>query len=267
MKISVVTISYNQVNFLPACIESVAAQEAPYEHIIVDPGSTDGSRDIIEENCSNFSYIILEKDKGPADGLNRGFARATGEIYYYLNSDDIILPGAFSQVRELFKALPEVDVISGGGYVLDENGNKKRKLWSDPVSRFGLAHGGSILIQPSTFIRKSAFDLTNGFNVNNRSNWDGELIVDLLQKGASFRQVNKFWSGYRVHSESITGSASLDKAIKGYSKRVYERLMGKNPGWSAKLIGQLFRVKRIVRHPEILYQRFLYGRVYGVNNK
>lgn len=70
MKVSVVTISYNQAKFFPACIKSVAAQEGPYEHIIVDPGSTDGSREIIEANRSHFSNIILEKDDGPADGLN-----------------------------------------------------------------------------------------------------------------------------------------------------------------------------------------------------
>lgn len=263
MKISVVTISFNQAEFLQACIDSVAAQEGPFEHIIVDPGSTDGSREIIAANREHFSQIILEKDDGPADGLNRGFARAGGDIYYYLNSDDTVLPGAFAEVRDIFKKHPEIDVVSGGGYVIDEQGDFCRRLWSDPVSRMGLAHGGSIQIQPSTFIRQVAFNLTNGFNIENRTSWDAELIIDLFKKGARFRQFEKFWSGYRLHSESITASCKLDQAMKTDSERFYRRLLGRNPRLFASVVGQYYRVKRILRHPEIIYYRMLFGPVYG----
>jgi Glycosyltransferases involved in cell wall biogenesis len=83
MKISVVTISYNQAPFLEACLDSVARQTGSWEHIIVDPGSTDGSREIIARRSSQFSHVIFNPDNGPADGLNRGFARASGDIYYY----------------------------------------------------------------------------------------------------------------------------------------------------------------------------------------
>ena len=96
LKISVVTISYNQAEFLERCIESVLNQNYPnLEYIIVDPGSTDGSRDIIKRYEKVFSHILLDPDNGPADGLNKGFAKATGDILYFINSDDVVLPDAF----------------------------------------------------------------------------------------------------------------------------------------------------------------------------
>ena len=115
MKISIVTISFNQARFLQDCIDSVARQEGPFEHIIVDPGSTDGSRDVIAANHSHFSRCVLEPDKGPADGLNNGFRHATGEIYYYLNADDVLFAGAFAEARAYLRANPAIDVVSGNG--------------------------------------------------------------------------------------------------------------------------------------------------------
>ena len=97
MKFSIVTISFNQAPYLETAIRSVLDQNYPdLEYIIVDPGSTDGSRDIIERFRSRFAKIIFEPDQGPGDGLNKGFAHATGDILGYLNSDDALLPGALN---------------------------------------------------------------------------------------------------------------------------------------------------------------------------
>ncbi len=249
MKISVVTISFNQAEFLQDCIDSIAAQEGEFEHIIVDPGSTDGSRDIIEANKKKFSHIILEKDEGPADGLNHGFSRATGEICYYLNSDDIVFPDAFKEARYLFYQSPKIDVISGNGYIIDENGIRKKKIWSDPVTRFGLSHSSSIVIQPSTFIKKEIFKKVGGFNIHNKSCWDAELIREMFLKGARFKITNKFWAGYRLYEDSITGSGRLNDLVKTYNIETYEKLIGRKPGKFTKTIQTLYRIKRIIRHP------------------
>jgi glycosyltransferase involved in cell wall biosynthesis len=88
MKISVVTVSFNQAAFLERAIRSVIDQGYKnLEYIIVDPGSTDGSREIIERYRNYFTQVILSPDDGPADGLNKGFAHATGDICAYVNSD------------------------------------------------------------------------------------------------------------------------------------------------------------------------------------
>ena len=85
MIISIVTLSYNQAEFLERAIRSVVEQDyADIEYIVVDPGSTDGSREIIERYRDRISTVILDPDDGPADGLNKGFAAATGDIFAYI---------------------------------------------------------------------------------------------------------------------------------------------------------------------------------------
>src|SRR4051812_47863135 len=102
MRFSVVTISFNQCEFLERAMLSVLNQsDVEIEYIVVDPGSSDGSRELIGRYRDRLAHLVLEKDDGPADGLNRGFAHATGDVYCYLNSDDMFAPGAFKIVADL----------------------------------------------------------------------------------------------------------------------------------------------------------------------
>ena len=101
MKFSIVTISFNQSVFIEKAILSVIGQDYPdIEYIVVDPGSTDGSRDIIEKYRTKIHKTIFEPDQGPGQGLNRGFAQASGEIYGYINADDYYEPDAFRHVAD-----------------------------------------------------------------------------------------------------------------------------------------------------------------------
>ena len=104
MKFSIVTISFNQARFLERAIVSVIEQKGvELEYIVVDPGSTDGSRDIIERHRDLIAHVVFEKDKGPADGLNKGFSHATGSIYGYLNADDVLEFGSSAQGCGIFR--------------------------------------------------------------------------------------------------------------------------------------------------------------------
>lgn len=263
MKISVVTISFNQAQFLEACIDSVAAQEGPWEHIIVDPGSTDGSREIIARHRDQFSHVILEPDKGPADGLNKGFAKASGDILHYLNSDDIVLDCAYREAREAFRTRPEIDVISGHAFIINEEGRRIRRVYSDPISRHRLAHSGGTLIQPATFIQSAAFAKTRGFNLMNRSSWDSELVVDLFLTNAHFGVSNKTWAGFRIHDRSITASGSQSEQISLNTKRYYEVLMNQPRPKRAMLFENTYRIDRALRHPDVIVARLLGNRVSG----
>ena len=116
MKISIVTISYNQKQYLKACIDSILTQaECELEYIVVDAGSTDGSRELIE-SYGDQVIKVFERDDGPADGLNKGFACATGEVYGFINSDDYLLPGALKRVTEFFLAHPNNAFMTGEGF-------------------------------------------------------------------------------------------------------------------------------------------------------
>ncbi|MFH0938680.1 MAG: glycosyltransferase family 2 protein [Planctomycetota bacterium] len=264
MKIGIVTISFNQGQFLEQCIKSVVDQRYPnLEYIIVDPGSTDGSREIINRYSRFFAHTILEPDKGPADGLNKGFALATGDIFGFLNADDVLLPGSLNIVARAFQERPDAAAIVGHSLILDENGIILRKSYSDQPRLRAIAYGGAVLMQASTFFKATYFRQSSGFNIENRSNWDGELFIEMLLKGHTFRMINKFLSGYRVHSQSITGSKKLHEQIQQYQARMFRRIMGRDRRVFDRYIALYYLAQKYIRRPASLCERLLHGPVYG----
>lgn len=264
MKISIVTISFNQAEYLERAIRSVIEQgRRDIEYIVADPGSTDGSRDIIERYRSNIQKIIFERDAGPSDGLNKGFSQASGDIYGFLNSDDILFPGALGIVADYFARHPDIDVVSGHAVIIDENDRPIRKSYSDPCSLVRYAYGASVLMQPSTFFRADAFRKVGGFNPANRTNWDGELFVDMRLAGAKFARINQFLSGYRLQPDSITSSKKLDDGIREYHARMFRKIMGRGESAWDVLPRAFFRLLKYAENPRALVERIAKGPVYG----
>jgi glycosyltransferase involved in cell wall biosynthesis len=264
MKFTVVTISFNQAEFLERTIQSVLAQKGvDFEYIIVDPGSSDGSRDIIENYRNAFAHVIYEKDEGPADGLNRGFALATGDIYYYVNSDDTLEPDAFRRVATYFKEHPEYDVLCGHAWVIDRSDTRLRRAWSEPVRRLSFAYGAAVQIQPSTFIRKNAFLKAGGFNSSNSSTWDGELMCDLLISGAKIAIIDAFLSNYRLHRISITNSGRLAANAKQRAQERFVKLVARPWRPRDRWIGIFLRVVKHVRSPRATLERIRKGPIFN----
>src|SRR5450631_2356794 len=173
MKFSIVTLAFKQREFLRQAIDSVLSQDYPeIEYIVVEPGSNDGSRELFEEYGDRIPHKIFEPDRGAADGLNKGFARATGDIFAFLNADDLLLPHAIRHVAEFLERNPECDMVMGDGFIVDQSGKTIRhvKATSFSISRYLL--GGSNWMQQSTFFRRGAFQAVGGFNPENLSCWD-----------------------------------------------------------------------------------------------
>ena len=264
MKVSVVTISFNQASFLEQAVQSVISQEyKDIEYIVVDPGSTDGSRDLIERYRDKISRVIYDPDKGPADGLNKGFSLAQGDIYGFLNADDFLLPGALAKVVGYFQDHPDVDIVSGHANIVAEDGRIIRRAYSEPFNLRRYAFGCSITMQPSTFIRSRAFKKTNGFNSSNHSNWDGELWVDMAIAGCQFEVMDEFLSAYRLQPNSITSSTRLDSVIKEYRQRIFTKIIGR-PYRNYDVIEAAFwRGYKHLRSPKALWARLIGGPIYG----
>ena len=257
-RVSIVTISFNQGRFLERAIRSVLEQDCPnIEYIVVDPGSTDGSRDIIERYRSRISKIILEPDNGPANGLNKGFAAASGEIFGYINADDALLPGAIANAVAAFQARPHTDCIYAHSYIVDESGRVVRRSRSVPFSLRRYAYGGVVVMQQSTFFRRQAFEDIGGFNENNRISWDGELLVDLARRGFRFAMVDDYWSLFAIYPASITGSGKHLEQHRIDHARIFRTITGREYDKVNKLLFLLARVEKWLRNPRVPAYRIL----------
>jgi glycosyltransferase involved in cell wall biosynthesis len=236
--LSIVTISFNQKEFLKQTIESVLAQKSDdVEYIIADPGSTDGSRELIASYGSKIDHVILEKDQGPADGLNNGFAIAKGKAGCFLNSDDFLLPKALSVLRNFWCTDDNSDVLLCDGWMVDQTGKPMRELraTSNTLSKL-VAPSGSMFQQGMSF-RISTFQKAGGFNPNNRTCWDFELLCALLSNGKPAARLMERIGAFRLHSASLTGgSAGACHQTKYHSDmlRIIKNYNG-NPTKSAKL--------------------------------
>lgn len=230
LKISVVTISYNQAEFLERCIQSVVRQDYPnLEYIIVDPGSTDGSREIIKKYEKVFSHILLEPDNGPADGLNKGFAKATGDLFYFINSDDIVLPGAFKTAVRYFENDAGLDVLLGNGLEIDKQDNVMRKILIDKFDHKGYVYGANIIFQQSFFFTRKAFEAIRGFNAANKVSWDSELLIDFALHRRTFKKSSFCFGAIRSYGTTITEQIRTNEKFRmrylENNERMFEKVM------------------------------------------
>ncbi|MGA8595116.1 MAG: glycosyltransferase, partial [Bryobacteraceae bacterium] len=191
--IGIVTISFNQVSFLHAAIDSVVKTPVRnnLKYVIVDAGSTDGSRELLEKRSADIDLIICKSDQGPADGLNKGFAKCSDcDFLGYINADDRLAPGALEWVTNFFERNHEVDVLLGAIAIIDSQGRRSRRSRvSDTVNLRRYTIGACNIFQQGTFFRRSTFERTDGFNLENRTCWDAELIVDMSLAGARVKPV------------------------------------------------------------------------------
>jgi len=156
MKISIVTPSFNQGAYLEATLRSLLAQNYPdLELIVIDGGSSDQSVEIIRRYASSISYWESEKDRGQSHALNKGFAHLHGEVWSWLNSDDLLEPGVLRRVADEFRQHPKAGVVYGDCLYVDEDGETViEKFPGEPYSRLRhLAH--RFIAQPSCFFRTS----------------------------------------------------------------------------------------------------------------
>ncbi len=213
-KISIITPSYNQGEYLEKTIQSVVDQNfANLEFIVMDGGSSDGSVEIIKKYEDHIDYWISKPDKGQADAIYRGFERATGEIVGWLNSDDFLLPGALEKVASFFAANPDVDCVVGGCLLVDEGGELIREK-NHPKYFLGLKQDFRKLLfwetgfcQPASFWRKDAFFRVGGFDRNLRFCFDYDLFLSLA-KEKPFGVIPDFLACFRHHGESKTSTIS-----------------------------------------------------------
>jgi glycosyltransferase involved in cell wall biosynthesis len=163
-RVSIVTPSFNQARFLEQTIRSVLVQDYPnLEYLIVDGGSTDGSLETIRKYAGYLDWWVSEPDAGQAQAINKGLARARGEIFAWLNSDDLYRPGAIAAAVEVFRSNPRAVLVFGDAVSIDESGRPLNDqvfgYWQLPdLMAF------QIICQPAVFMRRSAVEQAGGLD-------------------------------------------------------------------------------------------------------
>lgn len=207
--ITIITPSYNQAAYLEATIRSVIEQDYPtLRYIIMDGGSTDGSVEIIKRYADHLTYWVSEKDGGQSDAINKGFRHALpistpNEIMTWLNSDDILLPGALKQVGAIFAEYSQIQWVTGQPANLDVDGKhlrlgRMKTGRSRDLIRRGWYHGRGLgfIRQEGTFWRRSLWESIGGINPNLHYAMDFDLwkrfashapLVTVDQHLAAFR--------------------------------------------------------------------------------
>jgi glycosyltransferase involved in cell wall biosynthesis len=258
MKISVVTISFNQAPYLASAIDSVLAQRGvEREYIVVDPGSTDGSRELVASYGAAIDRTIFEPDAGPADGLNQGFAAATGDVLCFLNSDDTFLPDAFLRIARAFERRPQADFISGCGYFIDAAGRRMGRVVPTRLRITYYVYGACTIFQQGTFFKRHCLQRVGGLNGENRTCWDAELFLDFARAGLRHEVIYDELACFRLHESSITVSGRLREAQQRDARRMFAKARGRP--WRAQddWIGMGMRATKLLRNPRYALERIL----------
>ena len=211
-RISLVTPSYNQGAFIEETLRSVLLQRYPnLEYIIMDGGSTDNSREIIQRYAPYLAHWCSEKDNGQSDAISRGFALSTGDILGWVNSDDLLLPGCLLNVANYFVRHPEVDCVVGGTLVIDQFGKTSRNPFGLPrIVKGGretigalLGRRGCSFMQPASFWRREAYLAAGGLDSTLRYAMDYDLYLRLAER-KPFGHLDEMLACFRVHPSSKT---------------------------------------------------------------
>jgi len=205
--VSIVTPSFNQAPYLEATIRSVLEQDYPnLEYIIVDGGSTDGSLEIIRRYAHRLAWWVSEKDRGQTDAINKGFARAKGEILAWLNSDDTYQPGAVSEAAAFLQSRPEVGLVYGEANFIDENGHVIGHFPAAQTNYRRLRRGYVHIPQQAAFFRAELWRKVAPLDPSFYFAMDYDLWVRLAAL-APIQYVPRTWANFRLHTQGKTIAA------------------------------------------------------------
>lgn len=202
MRVTIVTPSYNQAEFLERTIQSVLNQTyKEIEYIIIDGGSTDGSKAIIEKYAGHLAYWVSEKDQGQTDAINKGFARATGDVMAWLNSDDTLEPQAVARAVNELTVRPDVGMVYGHGFFIDAHDKKIGEFPSAQTNYSKLRQAYVHICQQASFWRTDLWKKVGPLDDSIYFAMDYDLWLRLAkEKPVSF--INEHWANFRLHGDA-----------------------------------------------------------------
>ncbi len=208
-RISIVTPSYNQAPFLEQAILSVLGQDYPnLEYMIVDGGSTDGSVEIIRRYERHLAWWVSEPDEGQSHAIEKGFARATGALLNWINSDDLLFPGALRHIATAWRARPDGDLFVGSNASCDADG----RIWRISVlgSQAAICHRQGVIPigQQSVFFSREIYQRIGGIRRDLHYVMDRDLYLRMLGAGGKLVTSHALIGAWRYHAGTKSASAT-----------------------------------------------------------
>ena len=205
--VSIVTPSFNQARYLEAAIQSVLSQNYPrLEYIVVDGSSTDGSVDIIKRYESRLAWWVSEKDQGQTDAINKGFARAKGDILAWINSDDTYEPDALSSAVKFLQTHPEIGLAYGDANYIDDEGKVIGHFPAAQTDLIRLRRGYVHIPQQAAFFRADLWRAVGPLDPSFYFAMDYDLWIRLAAR-SEVKYVPQTWANFRLHTSGKTISA------------------------------------------------------------
>ena len=256
-KVSIVTPSFNQALFLEQTLRSVLEQDYPnLEYIVIDGGSRDGSLEIIHKYADRLAYWQSQPDQGQTDAINQGFTRASGEILAWLNSDDLLLPGAVNAAARALQAHPEAAMVYGDALLINAEGKTIGKFPAAQTDYRKLRRGYVHIPQQASFFRADLWRQVAPLDVSFYFAMDYDLWVRLAAL-APLVYVPQLWAAFRLHGAGK--SIAADDRCWPEMLRVHYRDGGKVLSpivfkyWLRKLASPLLMHRRKKQMRSLIY--------------
>lgn len=226
LKVSIVTPSFNQAQFIERTLQSVASQTgAEIEHVVFDGGSTDATLEILEHFNPPVRWVS-EKDKGQTDAINKGIRATDGEVIGWLNSDDIYYPGTIARVVGFFKANPNIDVVYGMADHIDLDDHAFESYPTEPWD-FERLKRVCFICQPALFFRRRVVESYDLLDESLNYCMDYEYWLRIAKAGARFAYLEEKLAGSRLYADNKT----LGSRVKVHREinDMLKKLFGKVP--------------------------------------
>lgn len=210
-KVSVITPSYNQAEFIEETLQSVRDQTHDnVEHVVVDGGSDDGTVEILEEYEDQYDLTwVSEQDRGQSHAVNKGIEMADGEWIGWQNSDDYYVETAFERLTDAARR-DDADVVYGDTYIVDREGHVLDRSYHIPPSKFVQRYANVMAIQGALFHRR-VFDVVGGIDEHYDYLMDTEFFMRLVRSNLTLTHVPEVLGYFRTYDEAKTGGSLPDR--------------------------------------------------------
>lgn len=223
-RITIVTCSYNQGQFLEATIRSVLGQNYPeLEYIITDGGSTDNSVEIIKRYEKHLAFWQSKPDKGQSDALQQGFARATGVLMNWVNSDDMLAPGALDHIAHLYSTNPKAEIFAASTeHFTTSPASTFDKViprnWCPQAFLRTFKDGPFSFNQPGVFFARSLYERVGGLNLGLHMCMDYDLFLRMCETSPGIVYSSQTTAFFRHHAGSKTTCGTEKNVIREHAE-------------------------------------------------